>query len=77
MRRAEVLSEFSGGRIPFEEFVKRPAWRTLPLAIQLAVLHLRCAEQHPLPAPEIESRSLAAFSSPSAGGISTEDHHPA
>jgi hypothetical protein len=70
----EVLSEFSGERIPFEEFVKRPAWQTLPFLIRLAVLHLRRAEQHPLPEPEIESRALAV-SPPPARPI-TEEHHP-
>ena len=34
-------------RIPFEEFVKRPAWQALPFLIQLALLHLRRTEQHP------------------------------
>ena len=42
----EICSEFSAPRIPFEEFVKRPEWLSLPLLIQLAVLHLRRAE-HP------------------------------
>lgn len=44
----EIGSEFSAPRIPFEEFVKRPAWQAMPFLIQLALLHLRRAEQHPL-----------------------------
>ena len=54
-RMGEIGSEFSAPRIPFEEFVKRPAWQALPFLIQLALLHLRRAEQHPLLETEIET----------------------
>jgi hypothetical protein len=67
----EELCEFSGERIPFEEFVKRPVWQTLPFLIQLALLHLRRSEQHPLPEPEIESGALVACLPPAR-----EAHHP-
>ena len=51
----EIRSEFSAPRIPFEEFVKRPAWQALPFLIQLALLHLRRAEEHSLLETEIET----------------------
>lgn len=44
-----VLSEFSAARIPFEQFAATPEWRSLPFLIQLAVLHIRRAEQQPMP----------------------------
>ena len=55
----EIRSEFSAPRIPFEDFVKRPEWSSLPFLIQLAVLHLRRAEL----------QSVQALSPP------TEQHH--
>ena len=51
----EIRSEFSAPRIPFEDFVKRPEWSSLPFLIQLAVLHLRRAEQQSLLEPVIAS----------------------
>ena len=51
---SEIRSEFSAPRIPFEEFVKRPAWQALPFLIQLALLHLRRAEKHLVPKTEID-----------------------
>ena len=71
----EVRSEFSAPRIPFEEFVKRPAWQALPFLIQLALLHLRRAEQHPL--PETEIKTGRAPSGPPVRPTSAEEHHPA
>ncbi len=41
----QVCSEFDAPLIPFEEFVKRPAWQGLPFVIQLALLHLQRAER--------------------------------
>ena len=67
------LSEFSGTRIPFEEFVKRPAWKTLPFLIRLAVLHLRRAEEQPMPEREVEE--TPPKSPPRLHAM--EDHHPA
>jgi hypothetical protein len=69
----KLLSEFSGMRIPFEEFVKLPAWTTLPLLIQLAVLHLRRAEEQPIPEREVEE--TPPKSPPRLPAM--EDHHPA
>jgi len=45
----EVLSEFGAARVPFEQFAASPEWRSLPFLIKLAVLHLRRAEQQPMP----------------------------
>jgi hypothetical protein len=66
----EIRSEFSAPRIPFEEFVKRPAWQALPFLIQLALLHLRRAEQHPKPETDIETgRALSGSPMrPTSGG---------
>ena len=69
----EIRSEFSALRIPFEEFVKRPEWLSLPFLIQLAVLHLRRAEQQPWPELEIENCRAPG---PPARPTTAEQHHP-
>jgi|SRR5688572_25046427 hypothetical protein len=48
----EIRSEFSV-RIPFEEFVKQPAWQSLPLLIPGYAA--ACTEQHPIAGTAIET----------------------
>lgn len=71
----EVLSEFSAVRIPFEQFAASPEWRSLPFLIQLAVLHLRRAEQQPMPETQIEEPGDTACPTP-AFVSATEESHP-
>jgi hypothetical protein len=72
----EVLSEFSAARIPFEQFAAGPDWRLLPFLIQLAVLHLRRAEEQPMPETQIEEPDDPACLTP-ALVPATEESHPA
>ena len=70
----EVLSEFSAARIPFEQFAASPEWRSLPFSIQLAVLHIRRAEQQPMPETHIEEPDDPACLTPALLPARGESH---
>jgi hypothetical protein len=73
MKRCEVVpSEFWAPSIPFEEFVQRAEWASLPLRVKLAVLHLRRSELYPLPPPDDETRFVPAI----PGFPATDEGHP-
>ena len=58
----EIGSEFSAPRIPFEEFVKRPAWQARPFLIQLALLHLPKTEiDRPPSGPPVRPSSVGEY----------------
>jgi hypothetical protein len=57
MAREPPMTEWTAPRIRIEDFIKRPEWRALPLAIQVSVIQLRRGEQELAAAAELARRA--------------------